>query len=138
MNLPEGAPSELSRAELIMYVPECKEMYLQLLRNMAHFPHDNETWLGPGHTMPNGVPPEPIFEASSLDSCLFINSIVSPDNQIRDRFKDKGWDFDILHLTLLTTAECDYKLHNGIDAIYDLFDRNNHPFVLNETRGSYV
>ena len=39
---------------------------------------------------------------------------------------------------LITSAECELKLREGTDAILDLFERFQHPFLLNEARRSYV
>jgi hypothetical protein len=57
-DLPMNAPAELGadyrRAELVFYSKENRDDYPELLRRLAHFVHDNRTWLHWGHTMPNG------------------------------------------------------------------------------------
>src|SRR6266536_2081042 len=54
MNVPAAAKGEPRRVELIFYCSEPRQEYIDTLRWVAHFPHDNKTWLGSGHTMPNG------------------------------------------------------------------------------------
>jgi hypothetical protein len=38
----------------------------------------------------------------------------------------------------ITTAECNFKLNNGFDALMDLFDQNQHPYIFDPKRRSYV
>lgn len=139
MTLPDGVSEEYNRAEIVMYVKEPKEEYINLIRHYARYPHKYETYFSYEHTIPNGNPPEPFFENSALDSVIFISSILSPDNNFTEQLKSKtGMDVQLLHLTFLTSSECDYKLEKGVDVIYDLFDEKNHSFILDEQRQSYV
>jgi hypothetical protein len=139
MTLPEGVNREYGRVELIFYCNEPKDSYTELLRTMAHFPHDNKTWLGSGHTMTNGNPPSPIFhESPGLDCFLFIPTIVSPENTFADLVTLAGDPVNLLWLVPITSAERDLKLQKGINAIYDLFDQVRHPHVFTGNRRSYV
>ena len=71
MTLPRRAGEVPRRVELIFYCAEPREEYIATLRWVAHFPHDSKSWLGHGHTMPNGNPPAPFWEALSWTrSCL--------------------------------------------------------------------
>jgi len=139
MTLPRGVPREYRRGELIFYCDEPRPVYCELLRVMAHFPHDNKTWLGPGHTMPNGDPPAPLFEDTpDLDSLVFSASIVSPDNTLAERLVLNGDPVSFLWVVPITAAECEFKLQKGMDALYDLFDEVEHPHVFTGNRESYV
>ena len=63
MELPRQADEDVPRrVELIFYCSEPREDYIATLRQLAHFPHSSNSWLGHGHTMPNGNPPEPLWE----------------------------------------------------------------------------
>jgi hypothetical protein len=136
MRIPRGASA--NRTELVMYVPEPKEVYLEILRFLAHFPHEHNTWFGHGHTFPNGQPPQPYFEDSVLDTTLMISSIARPDSTLHERLKIDKDPVHLLWVVPITTAESEFKLQQGIDALMDLFDRYDHPFVLDETRPSLV
>lgn len=138
MKIPKNISKDNSRIELVLYVKESKKAHIGLLQKIAHYPHDNETWFGSGHIMSKSALVDPLFEGSVLDSILFIPSIVSTDRQIKNKFKQKGWNFGLLHVIPITTAEyCHVKSH-GPDSILDLFNKNDHPLILNESRTSYV
>jgi hypothetical protein len=141
-DIPQSSPVELGndarRVEIVFYASQPAECYSELLRRLAHFTHDNQTWLHWGHTMPNGTPPEPLFGEGTLNSLLFMPTIVQPDSDLGKRLFLGGDPVNLLWCVPVTMAECEYKLHHGIDAIYDLFDRVNHPFVYSGSRQSYV
>ena len=67
MPVPEDANSS-TRVELVMGLPEEFDLAnnnpdhiwpVQLLASLAHFPTELGAWLGIGHSIPNGSPPEP-------------------------------------------------------------------------------
>jgi hypothetical protein len=141
-DLPMNAPKELGadyrRAELVFYSTENSDDYPELLRRLAHFVHDNNTWLHWGHSMPNGQPPEPLFDTKNLDSLFFMPSIVKPDSALGDRLKIDSDPVQLIWCVPITTAECQLKLDDGTDALFDLFDANNHPVAFSGDRPSYV
>jgi len=136
MSLPPEVGAEMARAELIFYADEADNSYAELLRRLAHFPHENSTWLGPGHTMPNGTPPEPLFEGSELDAILFTPTVVRPDNA--GTLTVASEPLNLLWVVPVTTREYNLKLDEGVGALYDIFDRVDHPVVFSPTRKSYV
>ncbi len=139
MNLPKGITSDHSRTELIFYCQEPRSQYAEILRKLAHFPHDNRTWLGAGHTFPNGQPPIQIFEESpDLNSFLFMPTIVSPDNKLAEKLILDSDPVNFLWLVPISTTECDLKLKRGVNALYDIFEKVQHPFVFNPSRKSYI
>ncbi len=138
MNSPAKLGREYRRVELVFYATEEKLEYLEFLRRLAHFPHDNRTWLHWGHTMPNGTPPEPVFGSSHLDSLFFMPSIVRPDSQLGERLEWRREPINLVWCVPITSAECELKLAQGTDALYDLFEARQHPFVFRGDRESYV
>lgn len=141
-DLPMNAPSVLGadyrRAELVFYSKENRDDYPELLRRLAHFMHDNCTWLHWGHTMPNGQRPESLFDTERLDTLFFMPSIVKPDSTLGDRLKIDAEPVQLIWCVPITTAECQLKLDDGTDALCDLFDANDHPFAFSGDRQSYV
>jgi hypothetical protein len=141
-DLPMNAPPELGadyrRAELVFYSTADRDEYPELLRRMAHFVHNNNTWLHWGHTMPNGQPPEPLFGTDNLDSLFFMPSVVTPDSSLGEKLRIVSEPVNLIWCVPITTAECQLKLDDGTDALYDLFDANDHPFAYVGCRPSYV
>jgi len=138
MSLPAGAKGAPRRVELIFYCSEPKQEYLDTLRRLAHFPHDNKSWIGAGHTMPNGNPPEPFWDSPVLDTLLFMPTIVNPDGGLASRLRLAEEPVHFLWVVPLTTPECNLKLAVGFDAILDLFQRHRHPHIFDPNRASYV
>ena len=137
MNSPAqtGAPR---RVELIFYCDEPKPEYIETLRWLAHFPHDQKTWIGMGHTIPNGDPPAPFWGSAILDTILLLPPIVTKDQTLPDELVLAGDPVHFLWVVPLTTAECNLKLAKGLEAILDLFERNRHPHIFDPARKSYV
>ena len=135
MTLPEEADETWwHRVELIFYTHEAKKEYLEMLRVLAHFPHDYKTCLGWGHTIPWG----PLFSGSSFTAVLFVSSIVSPDSKLGERLIVNADPVNFLWVVPLTAPELEYKLQKGTDALLELFDEVHHPFIFDENRESYV
>ncbi len=137
MNAPSGADVP-RRVELIFYCQEPSADYIETLRWLAHFPHDQKTWIGSGHTIPNGNPPAPLWGSSVLDTILFLPTIVKLDRTLPDELILDGEPVHFLWVVPLTTPECNLKLAKGTDAILGLFGRNRHPHVFDPGRASYV
>jgi hypothetical protein len=137
MNVPPRTKAP-RRTELIFYCSQLELQYVETIRWLAHFPHDQKTWIGSGHTIPNGNPPDPFWGSSSLDTILFIPPIVKRDTTLPDELILGGDPVHFLWVVPLTTPECDLKLAEGIDAIFRLFQMNRHPHVFDPKRSSYV
>jgi suppressor of fused protein SUFU len=139
MTLPRRAPKDVPRrVELIFYCSEPRGEYISTLRWVAHFPHNAKSWLGHGHTMPNGNPPEPFWGSTGLDTLLFMPPIIATDQNLASELKLEAEPVHFLWVVPLTTAECNFKLEKGFDAILDLFDQHQHPYVFDPNRRSYV
>lgn len=138
MMIPEDCPRSHARREIIMYVNEPNDHLVGLIRHFALFPFQASTWLGGGHTVPNGIPAEPLFEDSDLVGTLFIPTIVRPDNSLSERFSIDGDSVDFLWLVPITQAELDYKLEFGMDALLTKFDEAKKSVVHDPHRGSCV
>ncbi len=135
MNSPAELGAEFRRAELVFYTEDEREEYAEVLRWLAHFVHDNNTWLHWGHTMPNGQPPEPIFGTEDLDTFLFT---PSPDPEVGEELKIESDPVHLVRLMPISTAECQLKLDQGVDALYSLLDANNISLVFSSNRKSVV
>jgi hypothetical protein len=54
------------------------------------FPHNAKSWLGHGHTMPNGNPAEPFWGSKELDTLLFMPPIVVKDQSLPFELQIEG------------------------------------------------
>jgi hypothetical protein len=126
------------RIELIFYSLEPKREYAETMRLLAHFPHDQKTWIGAFHTIPNGNPPAPLWGSPVLDTFFFLPPLVKKDQGFENELILDGDGVQLLWIVPLTTAECNLKLAKGATAILDLFQKNRHPHVFDPNRKSYV
>ena len=124
------------RVELIFYCSDAEPEYVETIRWLAHFPHAQKTWIGTGHTIPNGNPPAPFWGSSILDTMLLMPTIVQKDGTLPKELVLVGNGVEFLWVVPLTSAECQLKLAKGLDAILDLFQQNRHPFVFDPSRKS--
>jgi hypothetical protein len=138
MNLPRRAVDIPRRVELIFYCNEPRDEYISALRWVAHFPHDSKSWLGHGHTMPNGNPPAPFWGSKILDTLFFLPPIVEKDQTLPGLLQLDGEPVHFLWVVPLTTQECNFKLERGFGAMLDLFQQHRHPHVFEPNRQSYV
>jgi len=126
------------RVELIFYCTGPNPQYVETMRFLAHFPHDQKTWIGEGHTIPNGNPPAPLWDSDVLDTVLLLSPIVKRDRALPGELVLGGQPVEFLWMVPLTTPECNLKLAEGLDAILDLFGEHRHPYVFNPKRQGYV
>ena len=67
----EESPAEAAAAER-WYWP------IRWLKTLARLPHEYDTWLGEGHTVPNGDPPEPYAEGTALCGAMLVEPTLVP------------------------------------------------------------
>jgi hypothetical protein len=105
---------------------------IRLLKYTARFPHEYDTWLGYGHTMPNGNPAEPFAENTQLNTMLLLPSIVF-DKQ----FHQLDLPGKLIHFYTIIpiyTAETDLKLKKGVEGLFDGFDKHGVNDILDINR----
>jgi hypothetical protein len=143
MNAPENA-GDYRFAELMIRLPadwkldeasiKTEEYYwpLRWLKTLARMPHEYESWLSYGHSIPNGDPPSPIAPnvpfAGMLLSMPWIGGEEFATLYLNDGTPVRFWSLVPLH-----PSEIDFKLQRGADAFFeklaaagysDLFDPN--------------
>lgn len=69
---------------------------------------------------------------------FFLPPIITKDQKLPSELTLGGDPVEFLWLVPLTTAECNFKLKNGFEAIMDLLGQNQHPYVFDPGRKSYV
>lgn len=95
---------------------------VRLLKTLARLPHKYETWLGFGHTVPNGDPAEPYAPNTKLCGAIILPSITVPDD-FHSLSISAGKDITFYSVVPLFESEMDLKLRKGVDELLKLFDK---------------
>lgn len=129
MKAPEGHP-EWSYAELYLCLPADWKMSqedwkdpanfwpIQGLKFLARFPHQYETWLWYGHTIPNGDPPAPFNESVKFSSMVLLEPMLLPQEFHQLKINDEK-TIHFFSVVPLYDDELDAKLRKGAEMIED-------------------
>ena len=81
MNVPRDV-SAPHRLELMMTLPEgwkpSDDWAIRLLQSLSKLPRERAGWLGWGHTVPNGDPPQPLAPHTELCGVIIAPSLLVP------------------------------------------------------------
>jgi len=134
MKVPEGA-EEVRHVELSLCLPPewplTEEAFqeerhywpVRWLKQLARFPHEYDTWLGWGHTMPNGDPPEPLGPGTKFCGVLLLPSLVlGRSMDVCEIGPEKRVHF--LAVWPLYREEMDFKLKRGAEALLERFAKH--------------
>jgi Suppressor of fused protein (SUFU) len=128
-----GRVPELRHAELLLALPpdwpltpeafQKEENYwpVRWLKKLARFPHLHEGWLGLGHTIPNGDPPEPFAANTRFCGWLVDQPILFAKELQTLRVAGKAINF--YAIVPLYQEEMTLKVRQGSGALGRLFDR---------------
>lgn len=89
---------------------------IRLLKMLARLPHEYDTWLGLWHTIPNGDPPEPYADGTTL-SCAFITPTVVAAAEFDELVTPSGKRIAFYQVVPLHPDEMDLKLSRGTEAL---------------------
>jgi hypothetical protein len=106
---------------------------IELLKVLARFPHKYSTWLGPGHTVPNGDPPRP-YTANTKMRCAFL---LPPVLEVRDFWTlavDEQTVINFFGVIPLYREEMRLNLKYGMGPLCDRFDKHAVSLVLDVNR----
>lgn len=110
-------------------LPEASYWPIGMLKFLARFPHEYRTWLGWGHTIPNGAQYAPLAEGVDFGGVVLSQTEgVSPLNTK---------DGKQIHFYLAIPAyqeEIEYKLKYGMEALGSRFTEGKLPLVLDMHR----
>lgn len=144
MSVPEGA--EVPRyLELMVTLPEHWQLDEEAMKNeqwywpvrqlkfLARFPHKYDTWLGWGHTLPNGDPAEPFADNTQLSGVLILPSVTVPQGfHSLEINAEKTISF--MSIVPLYEEEMNLKLRKGSEALLDRFDKHGITDLILENR----
>jgi hypothetical protein len=109
---------------------------IRLLKFLARLPHEYDTWLGEGHTIPNDDPPEPYASGTRLSGAILAGPQLTPD--AFDVLSRPAGPVRFLGVYPLHAAEMDLKLAKGADALYDLLSGARVTELVDPERPSVV
>jgi hypothetical protein len=90
---------------------------VRLLKLLGRLPHEYDTWLGNGHTIPNDDPPMAYAPGTRLCGAIVADPLLAPE--AFRRLDRPAGPVRFYGVVALHGAEMDYKLAKGADALYD-------------------
>lgn len=99
---------------------------VRLLKTLARFPREHDTWLGWGHTVPNGDPPRAFAPGTQLCGVIIAPSLLVPVEFYQ--LDNGGHPVGFFSAIPLYKEELDLKLREGMEAVlsrllhYDIND----------------
>lgn len=91
---------------------------VRLLKTLARLPHEYDTWLGFGHTIPNGHPAKPYAAGVGFDGAIVLPPITTPDGFDTLQLDD-GRTIAFMSIVPLYPEEMDLKLKKDAEALLD-------------------
>jgi Suppressor of fused protein (SUFU) len=88
---------------------------IQQLQMLARLPHASGSWLGWGHTVPNGDPPQPLARSTKL-----CGAIIAPSLLVPRRFYELTVDsrqIAIFSVIPIYREEMELKARDGMEAL---------------------
>jgi hypothetical protein len=144
MNAPEQV-AECRFAELMLCLPPnwpLDEASLKdgrnywpiyVLKLLARFPHQFNTWLWWGHTLPNGDPAEPYADNTQLCCALLLTPMRFPEEFGQLKIDDEK-TIHFFSIVPLYKEEMELKLEKGTEALFDGFDKHQVNELLDPKR----
>ncbi|QZN79554.1 suppressor of fused domain protein [Stenotrophomonas sp. DR822] len=106
---------------------------VRLLKTLARLPHEYDTWLGFGHTIPNGHPSEPYAPGVGFDGAIVLPPVTTPDDFGTLALED-GTTIEFMAIVPLYPEEMDLKLKKDSETLLDRFDAKNIQDVIQPGR----
>jgi hypothetical protein len=148
MTVPDGLEDH-RYAELTLALPagwpleddafEDENVYwpIRLLKDLARLPHDYETFLYHGHTIPNGDPPEPYADGTALCGALIGRPELIPE-ELETLTVPDGRVVHLFGVFPLHRNEMEFKLQKGADALWERFYEARVTELLDPDRESVI
>lgn len=108
---------------------------IRLLRGLARFPHEHRTWLGWGHTIPNGPEATPFAKGTGL-CCAVLEHVFEPLSLARLELPDRVVHF--YSVIPIRRDEMEYKLRYGAEPLSVLLETTDVGDVIDPARPSAI
>jgi Suppressor of fused protein (SUFU) len=148
MTVPEGL-EDYRYAELMLALPagwpmeddamssELHYWPLRLLKFLSRLPHEYETFLYHGHTIPNEDPPVPYADGTELCGAIIGPPVLGPAGIEQFEVGD-GRVVHVYAVIPIHEDEMELKLEKGADALWELFDGAGVTELVDPERESVV
>ena len=148
MTVPEGL-EDYRYAELLLALPtswplehdafadERHYWPIRLLKDAARVPHDYETFLYYGHTIPNGDPVEPYADDTAFCGALVGSPLLTPE-EFDELVLPDGRTIRFFALFPLHASELEFKLEHGASELWERLLERGVTELINLGRGSVV
>jgi hypothetical protein len=148
MHAPEGA-EDMRFAELMFVLPpnwvlsgdEAHEERwywpMRTLKVVARLPHQQDTWIAPGHTIPTGDPAVPFADNTKL-CCVIVGAPLLRGALIESCELSPGKSVRLYPLVAIYEDEMSYKLEHGAEALFEKLDARKVSEVLDPKRRSVL
>jgi hypothetical protein len=103
------------------------------IKYLARLPHKYQTWLGWGHTVPNGDPAEPYAANTELNGSIVLPSITVPD-AFHTLKIDEEKEITFYAVVPLYKEEMDLKLRSGTDKLLERLGKKGITDVIDPKR----
>lgn len=151
MTLPEEIADreDLKHAELFMFlpgewnpgetgqldsdIPDSEYWPIRLIKYLARFPHEYHTWLGWGHTIPNGAEYGPLCAETEMGGVV----LVQTGGDMGSMQAEDGTEINFYMVVPVYREEIEYKLEFGMEALDKRFCDRNLPMILDINRPNY-
>lgn len=142
-SIPPQDRKDLELAELFLFLPgdwplsrdemppESAYWPIRMLKFMARFPHQYHTWLGWGHTMPNGPDYAPLDDSVGFGGVVLLSG---GEGRLGRLDTEDGRRLSLLHLVPAYKEEIEFKLKYGMGELMKLFQEKDVDIVLDPQR----
>lgn len=145
MATPAEVPDDWRHAELLVSLPADWEISeaafkderhywpIRLLKQLARLPHQYETWLGFGHSIPNGHPAVPYARDTMLSGTLVIPPLTLPEEFHRFAWPN-GTIVRFWSLLPVYAEEMDLKLRKGTEVLLEHVEQAGISDIIDRAR----
>lgn len=105
---------------------------IRLVKTLARYPLENDTWLGFGHSVASS-PPGPYAPGTELSACILLPALTLGEEFSRLRRPD-GADTYFWAVIPLYAEEVELKMKQGTDALMDAMDRAKISDIVRQER----
>lgn len=120
-----GKPGELNSD-----IPHERFWPIRILKFLARFPHEYKTWLGYGHTIPNGPEYAPLCDGVGFGGVVLSGG----GGRLGVMDTKDGTHISFLLAIPAYKEEIEYKLKYGMEALDKVFQEKDLPMVLDVHR----
>ena len=144
---PPPDAEEFSYAELMICLPpdwplsrqdlqdENNYWPVRWLKQLARFPHEYQTWLFEGHSIPNGDPPQAFADNTRFCGWLLFLPVLAPQDFLELKISDQK-TIRFFAIYPLFEEEMQLKLAEGMDALINRFAEHGVTEVVDVNRAN--